>query len=135
MGKEDVYESDYLENAEIFADLVNGVLYQGEDQTLSSQAKILLTKLANIKKIPNVTGEKFKKGDFDVYKAFKDMKEEGRIEGEKQRRLEGRAREIVELGNEFGLSEKKILKKLQNKLNVSEKKARKYFTMFAEQAF
>ena len=63
-------------------------------------------------------------------KAFKDMKEEGRIEGEKQ----GRAREIVELGHEFGLSEKKILEKLQNKLNISEKKARKYFTMFAEQA-
>lgn len=30
MGKTDVFESDYLENAEIFADLVNGVLYQGE---------------------------------------------------------------------------------------------------------
>lgn len=29
MGKEDVYESDYLENPEIFADLVNGALYQG----------------------------------------------------------------------------------------------------------
>lgn len=44
-------------------------------------------------------------------KAFKDMKEEGRIEGEKRGRiegekqgqLEGRAREIVELGHEFGL--------------------------------
>lgn len=30
MGKEDVYASDYLENAEVFADLVNGVLYHGE---------------------------------------------------------------------------------------------------------
>ena len=30
MGKEDVYESDYLENAAVFADLVNGVLYHGE---------------------------------------------------------------------------------------------------------
>lgn len=30
MGKEDVHESDYLENTEIFADLINGVLYQGE---------------------------------------------------------------------------------------------------------
>ena len=30
MGKEDVYESDYLENTKIFADLINGVLYQGE---------------------------------------------------------------------------------------------------------
>ena len=30
MGKEDVYASDYLENEEVFADLVNGVLYHGE---------------------------------------------------------------------------------------------------------
>lgn len=30
MGKEDVHESDYFENTEIFADLINGVLYQGE---------------------------------------------------------------------------------------------------------
>ncbi len=30
MGKADFYESDYLEDAEIFADLVNGVLYNGE---------------------------------------------------------------------------------------------------------
>lgn len=29
MGRADVYESDYLESEEIFADLVNGVLYQG----------------------------------------------------------------------------------------------------------
>ena len=37
MGKPDVYESDYLENAEIFADLINGVLYQGE-QVVKPQA-------------------------------------------------------------------------------------------------
>lgn len=30
MGKTDVRESDYLEDAEIFADLVNGILYKGE---------------------------------------------------------------------------------------------------------
>ena len=30
MGKEDVHESDHLENTEIFADLIKGVLYQGE---------------------------------------------------------------------------------------------------------
>ena len=37
MGKPDVYESDYLENAEIFADLISGVLYQGE-QVVKPQA-------------------------------------------------------------------------------------------------
>ena len=30
MRKKDVYESDYLENTEIFADLVNGALYHGK---------------------------------------------------------------------------------------------------------
>ena len=30
MGKADICESDYLENPEVFADLVNGVLYQGK---------------------------------------------------------------------------------------------------------
>ena len=41
MGREDVYENDYLDNAELFADLINGVLYQGEQvvrpQELSEQ--------------------------------------------------------------------------------------------------
>ena len=35
MEKEDVYESDYLEKEEIFADLVNGVLYHGEQVMLA----------------------------------------------------------------------------------------------------
>lgn len=111
-------------------------------QALSSQAKLLLARLTNMKRIPNVTEEKFRKGDFDMCKAFEDMREEGRIEGEKQGRIEGekcgriegRAREIVELGCEFGLSEKKILEKLQSKLNISEKKAREYFAMYEKQA-
>ncbi len=30
MGKADIYESDFLESAEVFADLVNGILYQGK---------------------------------------------------------------------------------------------------------
>lgn len=41
MGIADVYESDYLEDAAIFADLVNGTLYQGKQvvkpQELSEQ--------------------------------------------------------------------------------------------------
>ena len=67
-------------------------------------------------------------------KAFEDMKEEGRIEGKIEGEKQGRAREIVELGREFGLSEKMIVEKLQNKLNISKKKARKYFEMFEVQA-
>ena len=33
MGREDVYENDYLEDPEIFADLVNVVLYEGKQQS------------------------------------------------------------------------------------------------------
>ena len=46
---------------------------------------------------------------------------------------EGRAQEIVETGYEFGLSEKDILARLQNKLNISMKKAQEYFDMFSKQ--
>lgn len=60
-------------------------------------------------------------------KAFEDMKEEGRIEGI----IEGRAQEIIELGNEFKLSEPEILRKLQDKLEISNEKAKEYFTRFA----
>lgn len=99
-------------------------------RTLSSQAKVLLTKIADIKEIPNVTKERFKKGDFDMCKAFKDMKEEGKIEG----KIEGRAQEIVELGQEFGLSESKILERLEIKLNLSKESASEYLNMYAGQA-
>ena len=59
--REDVYENDYLENAEIFADLVNGVLYQGvqvvKPQELSEQDGELRSILGcNVKKIHS--GEK-----------------------------------------------------------------------------
>ena len=105
MGKADVYESDYLENEEIFADLVNGVLYNGEQvekkekmeeyrdryEDLSREAKILLSKLTNIKKIPGVEKEEFERGEFDMCKAFEDMKEEGKIEGRAEGKIEGRA--------------------------------------------
>ena len=79
-------------------------------------------------------------------KAFEDMKEEGKIEGRLEGRLEGRsegriegrlegrAEEIVESGYEFQLSEEEILKRLQNKLDVSEKEAQRFFDMFRKPA-
>lgn len=101
---------------------------------LSPQAKVLLTKITNIKKIPNVTPEDFEKGEFDMCKAFEDMEKKGRIEGRLEGEQKGRAREIVELGREFGLSESKILEKLQGKLNLSRENAAQYFAMFAGEA-
>lgn len=112
--------------------------HQEQYEKLSGQAKVLLTRLTNIKKIPGVETEKFERGEFSMCKAFEDMREEGRnegkIEGKIEGRLEGRAEEIVESGYEFRLTEEEILKRLQNKLKVSEKEARRFFTMFRKQA-
>ena len=111
-------------------------------EELSSQAKILLTKLTNIREIPGVEAGKFERGEFSMCKAFEDMREEGKLEGRSEGRLEGRiegrlegrAEEIVESGYEFQLSEEEILKRLRNKLGVSEKEAHRFFDMFRKPA-
>ena len=97
---------------------------------LSNQAKVLLTQITNIKKIPNVKEEQLKKGEFVMCKAFEDMKEEGRLEG----LIEGGAREIVEMGQEFGLTDENILRRLQNRLNITIEEAERFFGMFRQQA-
>ena len=118
-------------------------------ESLSGQAKVLLTELTNIKEIPGVGEEEFKKGDFSMCKAFEDMREEGFIEGEKVGRIEGekigrsegkkegrkegRAEEIIDTGREFKLSGEEILQRLQNKLNISLGKAQEYFKMYGKQ--
>lgn len=58
----------YLTNKKMLADKLEK--HKESYGALSSQAKILLTRLAYIKKIPNVTEEKFRKGDFDVCKVI-----------------------------------------------------------------
>lgn len=62
-------------------------------EDLSREAKILLSKLTNIKKIPGVGEKEFERGEFDMCKAFEDMKEEGREEGKIEGRAEGKAEE------------------------------------------
>lgn len=74
---------------------------QEKYRKLSRQAKILLARITNIRKIPDISEEKFRKGDFDMCKAFLDMKlegvEEGRKEGRKEGCLEGRSRYLIEI--------------------------------------
>ena len=93
---------------------------------LSNQAKVLLTQITKIKEIPNVKEEQFKKGEFTMCKAFEDMEKKGKIEG--------RAEEIVEMGQEFGLTEENILERLRKKLNISIEEAVKYFVAFGKPA-
>ena len=48
-------------------------------------------------------------------------------------RTEGEAKGIVETGFDFGLSENDILKRLQEKLDISAQKAKEYLNMFGKQ--
>ncbi len=47
--------------------------------------------------------------------------------------MRGEAKGIVETGIEFGASEHDIIKRLQNKLNLSLQTAQEYFQMFGKQ--
>ena len=68
-------------------------LHKEEYEKLSGQAKVLLTKLTNIREIPGVEEEAFERGEFSMCKAFEDMREEGKLEG----KIEGRAEELIEM--------------------------------------
>lgn len=46
---------------------------------------------------------------------------------------EGEAKGIIEMGNDFGLSEEDILARLQKKLNVSLQKAQEYLYAYRKQ--
>ncbi len=85
---------------------------------LSNQAKVLLMRLANIKKIPDIKGEDFARGEFDMCKAFEDMRAEGKAEG------------IIEMGREFGLSCDEVIKSIQNKLGISMEEAKECYNSF-----
>ena len=52
---------------------------------------------------------------------------------EEKGKVEGEAKGIVETGIEFKIPENDIMKRLQNKLNLSLQKAQEYFEMFGKQ--
>lgn len=99
-------------------------------EELSSQAKILLTKLTNIKKIPGVSGEAFERGEFSMCKAFEDMKEEGKIEGRIEGKIEGREeeresgiRKALNIVKEFGGSREQGITSLIKEYKLSKEGA------------
>lgn len=65
------------------------------------------------------------RGDVDMCTLFEEIARDGQLEGE--------AKGIVEAGVDFGISEKDILERLQNKLEVSLQKAQEYLEMFGKQ--
>lgn len=65
------------------------------------------------------------RGDVDMCTLFEEIARDGQLEGE--------AKGIVEAGIDFGISEKDILERLQNKLAVSLQKAQEYLEIFGKQ--
>ena len=58
---------------------------------------------------------------------------EGRTEGKAEGRAEGKAEEIVEMGQEFGLDDAAILKRLQEKIGLSIEMAAVYLERYGRQ--
>ena len=67
----------------------------------------------------------------ELAKELKQGIEQGIEQGLAEGKSEGQAKAMVEMGNEFGLSETDILERLQKKLDISLQKAKEYFQMFA----
>lgn len=70
-----------------------------------------------------------KKGDFDVNTLFEEIAKENRSKG----RAEGKSEGIIETGLDLGLSEKDILTRLQDKLDISLEQAQAYLNQFGKQ--
>ena len=60
-------------------------------------------------------------------------KAEGKAEGIEAGKAEGKAEEIVEMGQEFGLDDAAILKRLQEKIGLSLEKAAAYLEQYGKQ--
>lgn len=65
----------------------------------------------------------------DMSNVIDDFFEDGRIAG----KAEGKAEGIIEFGRDYGLSEKDILARLQQKLNVTAQRAQEYLDAFEGQ--
>ena len=63
-------------------------------------------------------------GGKNMYSVFQETWNEGNIQG--------RAKEIIETGQEFGFSKSEILGRLQKKLNISEEQAQDYMRGYKE---
>ena len=57
----------------------------------------------------------------------------GEARGEARGEVRGEARGIIETGYDYKIPENDILKRLQNKLNISVKQAEEYLNMFKKQ--
>lgn len=72
------------------------------------------------------------KGDVNMCTVFEETRKEALVEGKIEGKIEGEAKGIIETGLAFGIAKDDILKRLQEKMNISLDEAQNYFTMFAK---
>lgn len=72
------------------------------------------------------------KGDVNMCTVFEETRKEALAEGKIEGKIEGEAKGIIETGLAFGIAKDDILKRLQEKMNISLDEAQNYFTMFAK---
>ena len=88
MGQQDLYQSDFYDDKNRFADIFNGVLFDGKEvmkpedlESAKAIAGILKVKIdLDLIKTEDEEGKKV----YDMCKAFDDYKEEGKREGRRE---------------------------------------------------
>lgn len=76
----------------------------------------------------------FEKGDGRMCTLFDEIARESETRGMEKGMEKGKAEGIIETGIDFGLSDKEILDRLQEKLNISMQTAQEYLLRFGRQS-
>lgn len=149
----DSIEEIYLDRRTIFGkvpegyhvDLLRGIIIRIRDRENVEESKNVL--IAMLEDLLSQKNEKEKKQVLtEKYGMKMTVELEGRLrtmcnlsENIEEKAMEkglteGGAKQIIEMGNDFGLSESDILNRLQQKLGLSLQAAREYFNRFGKQA-
>lgn len=147
--KPDTVLKNYWRNNDRFADFFNAVLFEGkqvirpeeledEDTEESSVLEHRTDKLV-IMTVAGATNSKidynaFEKGDGRMCTLFDEIARESETRGMEKGMEKGKAEGIIETGIDFGLSDKEILDRLQEKLNISMQTAQEYLLRFGRQS-
>mgnify|MGYP004664349343 FL=1 len=99
-----------------------------------SHKSIELNAVRVIKAITNTPIEvSEEEGEIEMCKAIEDLISESEARGEARGRAEGEAKGMIEICLEMNFSKQDILKKLQEKLNISLRQADEYFELYGKQ--
>ena len=72
-------------------------------------------------------------GENSMWSVFEETAKEGEARGEARGEVRGEARGIIDTCHDFGLPDEDILKKLQEKMNISLQTAQEYLRMFEKE--